>query len=220
MKRCAGVVFCLLVGLLLVGASPARAQSSAAADSRVAIAVLGGPTLGHKSSGFFSGELDFALTNKIDLYFEVGHMSNVGTSSLEDNASRIATAIGAQVGSTSIGVNHFDFGIKFHITPPTEKVHPYVILGVGAARTTTEVTFTVNGQPFDPAGVVALGGDLSGTNTKTILTFGGGLMFPFANRYFADFGYRFGGILSKVSDIENDITIKSQRITLGAGVRF
>ena len=45
-------------------------------------------------------------------------------------------------------------------------------------------------------------------------------LLPFAKSYFADFGYRFGGILSKVSDIENDITIKTQRIMLGVGVRF
>jgi len=122
------------------------------------------------------------------------------------------------VGSTAIKVNHVDAGIRFNITPPSPKVHPYVALGVGFAKATIETTFTANGTVVDPG--IPLGGDLSGSNNKAILIFGGGITFPFAKSYFADFGYRFGGILSKVSDIENDITIKTQRIMLGVGVRF
>ena len=110
-------------------------------------------------------------------------------------------------------------GIRFNVTPPSPKVHPYVVFGVGAANATTEVTFTnASGTVIDPG--FPLGGDLSGSNWKTPLVFGGGITFPFAKNYFVDVGYRFGGILSKVSDIENDQTIKTQRIMLGAGVRF
>jgi hypothetical protein len=83
------------------------------------------------------------------------------------------------------------------------------------------VTFTnASGTVIDPSGSVTLGGDLSGSNNKTLLIFGGGIAYPFGKAYFIDVGYRFGGILSKVSDIENDQTIKTQRIMLGAGVRF
>jgi len=219
MKWCAGVLFCSLVGVLSIGAASAAAQG--APEPRLAIELLAGPTLGHKSSGFVAGELDWKLMDKLDVFVEGGHMANVGTSALDANATLIANAIGGQVGSTSIGVNHFDVGIKFHITPPRPNVEPYVIVGAGFASATTETTFTVNGQVVDPAAVgVQLGGDLSGSNTKAILIFGGGIVYPFGKRYFADFGYRFGGILSKVSDIENDVTIKTQRIILGVGMRF
>jgi opacity protein-like surface antigen len=221
MKRSACVAFVLLVGTLCVGAHRANAQTPPTASDRgLSIQFDGGPTLGNKSAGYFSAEVGWRVRNKLDLFFEAGHMTNVATSLLDDNASIIANAIGAQVGSTGITVNHFDVGIRFHITPPNPKVHPYVIFGAGAARTTTEVTFTVNDTVIDPSDRVVLGGDLSGSNTKAILMFGGGIHFPFAKNYFADFGYRFGGILSKVSDIENDITIKTQRVMLGAGVRF
>jgi hypothetical protein len=222
MKRCACVAFLSLVGTLCVGASGAHAQTSpsAAPEQRLSIEVAAGPTLGHKSAGFVSAEIGWRLTNKVDVFGEWGHMTNVGTSLLDANAATIASAIGASVGSTGIKVNHGDVGIKFNITPPSPKVHPYVIVGAGVARVTTEVAFTVNGTVIDPSDRVTLGGDLRGTNTKAILIFGGGITFPFAKSYFADFGYRFGGILSKVSDIENDITIKTQRIMLGAGVRF
>ena len=105
------------------------------------------------------------------------------------------------------------------MTPPSPKIHPYVALGIGVANATTEVTFTnSSGTVIDPG--FPLGGDLSGSNRKTLLIFGGGIVYPFAKNYFIDVGYRFGGILSKVSDIENDQTIKTQRIMLGAGVRF
>ena len=92
------------------------------------------------------------------------------------------------------------------------------MLGAGVAKTTTEVSFTQNGNVVDPG--IPLGGDLSGSNNKTILVFGGGLKFPFGGNYYLDVGYRFGGILSNVSDIENDVTVKTQRVMFGAGVRF
>jgi outer membrane protein with beta-barrel domain len=222
MKRCAYVAILSLVGSLSVGASTARAQTPppAAPDHGLAVEVTAGPTLGHKSAGFVSGEMGWRLTDKIDLFVEGGHMTNVGTSLLDANAGTIADFLGASVGSSAIKVNHFDAGIKFNITPPSPKIHPYVVVGAGVARATTEVSFTVNGTVIDPGGSVSLGGDLAGSNTKAILMFGGGITYPFGKNYFADFGYRFGGILSKVSDIENDITIKTQRIILGAGVRF
>ena len=223
MKRCVHIATASLVAILCLDVSTAGAQAQPAsttpATTKASVSVSGGPTLGHKSAGFVSIEFGWKLTNKIDLFVEGGHMGNVGTSALDSNASRIADAIGASVGSTGIKVNHFDAGIRFNITPPRPKINPYVILGIGAARATTEVTFTnSSGTVIDPG--FPLGGDLSGSNTKTLLIFGGGIVYPFAKNYYVDLGYRFGGILSKVEDIENDQTIKTQRIMLGAGVRF
>ena len=219
MTRSARVVCFSMIAVLSIGVCTAAAQAPAEPIYAAQISV--GPTLGHKSSGFVSGEFDWRFNDKIDVFGEVGHMANVATSSLDANAALIANAVGAEVGSTGITVNHFDVGVKYRISPPRPNIHPYVIVGIGGAHATTETTFTVNGQVADPAELgVSLGGDLSGSNWKTILAFGGGLIFPFRERYFFDVGYRFGGILSKVSDIENDITIKTQRIMIGAGMRF
>ena len=232
MKRCVCVATVSLVAILCLDGSAARAQAGAPAatpagqETKAFLSVSGGPTLGNKSAGFVAIEIGWRLTNKIDLFVEGGHMGNVGTSALAANATIIANFLntsgsvpGAAVGSTGIKVNHVDFGIRFNVTPPSPKIHPYVALGVGVAKATTEVTFVNgSGSVIDPG--FELGGDLSGSNTKTLLVFGGGITYPFAKNYFVDIGYRFGGILSKVSDIENDQTIKTQRIMLGAGVRF
>src|SRR5438309_1093964 len=101
MKRNACAAFVLLVGTLFIGASRAHAQpATAAPEQRLSVQFDAGPTLGHKSAGYFSAEVGWRLTNKLDVFAEVGHMTNVGTSLLENNATTIANAIGAQVGST------------------------------------------------------------------------------------------------------------------------
>ena len=43
---------------------------------------------------------------------------------------------------------------------------------------------------------------------------------PFKTRFFGDLGYRYGAILSKTDNFETDKTISTQRIVLGAGIRF
>jgi opacity protein-like surface antigen len=67
---------------------------------------------------------------------------------------------------------------------------------------------------------VQLGGDLTGTHTKTMIGFGFGANVPFRARYFFDLGYRYGRILANTSDVETDTAIPTQRIVLGAGIRF
>src|SRR5512138_2676876 len=97
MKRSARVVCFSLLASLSAGVSAALAQP--AAEPMYAAQISGGPTLGHTSSGFVSGEFDWRLNEKIDVFGEVGHMANVATSNLDANAATIANAVGAQVGS-------------------------------------------------------------------------------------------------------------------------
>ena len=101
------------------------------------------------------------------------------------------------------------------------RVRPYVLGGVGIAQVTTEVEFAVNGTVIDPATRgVQLGGDLSGRHNKTIVIFGFGVNVPFKTRFFADLGYRYGQILAKTENFETDKAIPTQRVVLGAGIRF
>jgi opacity protein-like surface antigen len=220
MKRFAYVAVVCLVSLVGVGVGSARAQAPAAAAEQKMYGEFNfGPTLGHQSSAFFGGEFGLKLTGALDLFAEAGHMNNVGNTALDERATIIANYLGGTA-STAFVVNHVDFGVRYKFTV-SPKVHPYVLGAIGVAKVETQAVFTVNGVVVDPGTQgVQLGGDLSGTANKTMLVFGGGVNVPFGERFFADLGYRYGTILAKTSNFETDTAIATQRIILGAGVRF
>jgi hypothetical protein len=228
MKQYACVAMWALVGVLSAGVASAQTSGSAGTDTqKMSAEIAAGPTLGHKGSSYVTGEFAYRVANKLDVFVEGGYMANVGTQNLDTNAATLLpflSAVGggpATVASSGIKVGHFDAGVKYWIDPIVASVRPYFLFSVGAASAKTEVNYAVNGTTIDPATLgVQLGGDLSGTQTKTIIVFGGGVAIPVAARYYVDLGYRFGGILSKVSDVENDTSIKTQRVILGFGIRF
>jgi opacity protein-like surface antigen len=219
MKRFARVAAVCLVATLGVGARSALAQSAPAADPSMYVELNLGPTLGHKSDKFVGGEAGFRLTSNLDVFIEASHMGNVATSDLDDRAAIIANFLGGTA-STAFKVNHGAVGLRYNIDA-TPTIHPYVLGAVGLAHVTTEVAFTVNGTATDPATRgVQLGGDLSGSQNKTILVFGFGVRVPFKTQFFADLGYRYGQILAKTDNFETDKAIPTQRVVLGVGVRF
>jgi opacity protein-like surface antigen len=148
-------------------------------------------------------------------------MGNVATTDLDDRANLVANFIGG-TSTTAFKVNHFAAGVRYNIELNSAKIHPYVLAAVGAASVKTEAAFNVNGTTIDPSTRpdLQLGGDLSGTLTKTILVFGFGVNVPFKTQFFADLSYRYGQILPKTDVFENDKSIPTQRIVLGVGYRF
>jgi len=218
MKRFACVAVVCLVATLGLGARPAYAQAAPAADSQMYAEINFGPTLGHKSDAFVGGEFGYRLTETLDLFVEGGHMGNVATSDLDDRAAIIANHLGGTA-STAFKVNHFDVGVRYRIDG-TPTIHPYVLGAIGVANVKTEVAFSVNGTVIDPSSTVQVGSDLSGTLNKTMIVVGFGINVPFKTRFFGDLGYRYGAILAKTDNFETDKTISTQRIVLGAGIRF
>jgi opacity protein-like surface antigen len=218
MKRFACVAAVCLVATLGIGARSAQAQAAPAADSKMYAEINFGPTLGHKSDAFVGGEFGYRLTETLDLFVEGGHMGNVATSDLDDRAAIIANHLGGTA-STAFKVNHFDVGVRYRIDA-TPTIHPYVLGAIGVANVKTEVAFSVNGTVIDPSSTVQIGSDLSGTLNKTMIVIGFGINVPFKTRFFGDLGYRYGAILAKTDNFETDKTISTQRIVLGAGIRF
>jgi opacity protein-like surface antigen len=206
-----------------LGAGATRAQAQVApppSDSKTYVELNFGPTLGHKSDKFVGGEAGFRVMPGLFVIVEAGHMGNVATTDLDDRAAIIANFIGGTA-STAFKVNHVDFGVRYNIELNSERVHPYVMAAVGVAHVDTEVAFAVGGTVIDPATRgVQLGGDLTGSANKTILVFGFGVNVPFKTRFFGDLGYRYGQILARTTDVENDKAIPTQRVVLGVGVRF
>ncbi len=227
MKRFARVASVCVVGLVCASAA-AHAQTtqtttapgSTVSDPRVYVEFHGGPTLGHKSDTFIGGEGGLRLVQGLDVFVEGGHMSNVGTSKLESLASGIAGAVGATVGSTAYIVDYVTAGVRYHLNM-LPMAHPYVLVGAGLGKVKAETTFAVNGTEVSAAQLgISLGGDLSGSNNKTMIVGGFGVNVPFMKRFYADLGYRYGAILAKTDLVENDQLIKTQRIVLGVGVKF
>jgi hypothetical protein len=219
MKRCACVAVLCLVTTFGFGA-PARAQGTAPADSKMYAEINFGPTLGHKSDAFVGVEFGYRLTPGVDVLVDFSHMGNVGTSSLDDRAAIIANFLGGTAAS-AYKVNAFGFGARYRIPITSSRFVPYVLGEVGVASVKTEVEFSVNGTTIDPAtGGVQLGGDLSGSTSRGLLVIGFGVNVPFKKRFFGDLGYRYGQVFSKSLDQESLDSIPTQRIVLGAGIRF
>ncbi len=207
----------------LCGATVAQAQSAAPADGRYSAQIDIAATLGHKSDGSLGGELGYRFNDTWDFYFEFGHMGNVATSNLDSRAQLIANTIGASE-STVQKANYYDIGARYKLRP-RGPWHPYAVAGLGAATVRTKTDFFVNGQDvtgqlanFTPQ--IQLGSDLSGSLTKALLVVGVGVTRPFKSRYFVDGSYRVGHIFPKTSVIENDVSINTQRVQIGVGIKF
>jgi hypothetical protein len=201
------------------GATGAADQSQFYADFTL------GATFGHQSSGSVGAEAGVHVADNLDVFFEGGHMKNVGTQDLDNRAQVIGNAVGATV-STAYKVNYFDVGVRYHLPVSPKPVFnhsyvPYAVLGVGAAPVRSETALSVNGTTVPPESLgVQFGNDLNGTVTKAIIVLGIGATTPFARRYFADLSFRYGRILARTGQIENDKGINTARLQIAVGVRF
>jgi opacity protein-like surface antigen len=106
-------------------------------------------------------------------------------------------------------------GIRYAF--PSGRIEPYVLGGVGVAKVRRDVTFTVGGtdvtSSLAPLGVT-LGSDLSGSETKMMLSFGGGVAWPAWKQLVLDLQFRYGRILTE------DQGTNVARAGIGGGVRF
>jgi opacity protein-like surface antigen len=222
MMRDVRVVTALVV-FMLAGAAVSHAQTTTEPMWYGEFTIAA--TLGHKSDKAVGGEAGMRITPDLDVFVEAGHMGNVGTTDLEARAQIVADFIGGTVGSTAHKVNFGVFGVRYHLPmiKPIGKWHPYLAFGAGLARVKPEVTFAVNGTDVTgrlPEFGVQLGSDLTDSLNKAMIVVGGGATMDFKTRYLVDLSYRYGHILGKTGDIENDVAIKTQRVQIGVGVRF
>jgi opacity protein-like surface antigen len=202
----------------------ASAQTSTPDSGKLSAAVTVGATLGNKSSSSFGGEVDYKLGTEWEAFFEFGRMGNVATGATDDRANVIANAIGASA-SVATKATYFDAGVKYLFVPFHGGYQPYATLGLGAARVSQDVVFSVGGtelsetQLLDQYGVL-LGSDLAGSTTKPIFLIGAGVSRNFHRRYYVDLSYRYGRIFAKSGTIEDDKGTNTQRIQVGVGFRF
>jgi opacity protein-like surface antigen len=166
-------------------------------------------------------EAGFNVAPHVQIFGEVGQTRNVAPSTLGTAAQTIAGALARTQSNVSFTAKEpatfFAAGVKYLFLIDGSKAVPYVLGGFGIAKLTRDVAFSVGGtdvtgslQQFN----IVLGTDLSGSSTRPMLTFGGGVTYPIWRHLGIDGQFRFGRIFAE----EKGIT--AARVGLGIGVLF
>jgi opacity protein-like surface antigen len=212
----------VLAGMLVLGAAAAEAQTPLTKDAGRYAEFTFGATAGHTTGALVGGEFGWPLNLTWDVFFEAGRMFNTKPASMDSSAGVIADYLIAVAGSASYEAKqpatYLDGGVRYKF-PPTGRFDPYIEGALGGAHVARNVTFIVNGasqssqQLLDNYGV-QLGTDLSGTETKPILTFGVGSRFRISNSLFGDVSYRYGRIFLA------EAGLNTNRLQFGVGLKF
>jgi opacity protein-like surface antigen len=99
-------------------------------------------------------------------------------------------------------------------------MEPYVMGGIGIAKLTKDVTFSVSGADVTDqlaALDVQLGSDLSGDFSKAMIVFGAGVDWPFLRQFVAGIQFRVNRIGAE-NDTANATTVG--RVGGAVGIRF
>lgn len=176
---------------------------------------------GNVTSQSFGGEVGINLGRSLRVFIEAGRVRDAARSSLGPAAQIIASYLaGTQSGAVDFSVKQpvtFGLGGIRYVIPYDEDIEPYVVAGVGVARDTRAVKFSVGGTDLtDTIGQygVVLGTDLSGSSNSAMLSLGGGVVWHVASPFFVDLQYRFGRIFAEGN------AFNVNRAGIGVGVRF
>jgi opacity protein-like surface antigen len=195
-------VVALMVCVLTLFAGDARAQSGPSSPGNGYVEFLAQSAFGNVTSQAFGGEAGMTVGYRLQIFVEGGRVRDVATSDLGAGAAAVAAYLTGTQGQANVAyqvkepVNFGIAGVKYPITDAL-KVVPYVLGGAGIAKVTKNVQFTIGGTDVTnnlSQYFVVLGTDLQGTETKGMLSVGGGVMWPVWQRLMIDFQYRYGRI--------------------------
>ena len=201
----------------------AQAQSAAQSPSKGYVEVVAQSALGNVTSQSFGGEAGVTVVPNIQVFVEAGMVHNIATADISASAQQIAGALSQVQNNVGYTVKQpVTFGVAGvkYLVPAAGTVQPYVMGGVGMAKVSQNVAFTVGGTDVTSSlsqpqyGSIALGSDLSGSFTKPMFTLGGGVTWSAWQQVVVDFQYRYGRILA------DDGGINVSRAGIGLGVRF
>ena len=210
----------IILAILMVYATTAGAQTrpAGAAPHEYFAVVAAGVTAGHAAGGVFNIDLGKHLNAGWDVYLEAGRMTDTRTATMDTDAAVIVGVLGPSATvSAKQPATYGALGVRYKV-PTTWRVQPYVGVGIGAAKVTRSVAFAVNGNNVNSVLLetygVQLGTDLSGSETKALITFGIGAQIPLRGMAFADVSYRFGRVFL------SEAGLNTSRVQFGIGVRF
>lgn len=206
-----------LVASVLALGSPAFAQTAGSSSAGYVEAVAQS-AFGNVTSQSFGAEAGVTVAKQLQVFVDVGQVRDTSPSTLGANAQIIA-------GFLSQGQSGVGFSVRQPVTFgvagvrygfPNGKFEPYVLGGGGVARVKRDVAFTIGGSDVT-SGLqqygVALGTDLSGSETKAMISAGAGVAWLAWQRLVVDFQYRYGRVLT-------DEGLNINRAGIGVGVRF
>jgi opacity protein-like surface antigen len=211
--------FVLLICGTLALSSAAQAQSAAPA-SRGYVEAVAQSAFGNVTSQSFGVELGVGIVQNVQVFADVGYARDTASTELGAAAQVIASFLSqTQTGVSFSGKQPVTFGVigLRYAFAASSKVEPYVLGGAGLAQVKKDVSFTVNGtdatSTLSQLGVV-LGTDLSGSETKAMLSLGAGVVWPVWQKLIVDFQYRYGRVFT------SDQGLNLSRAGIGIGVRF
>lgn len=197
-------------------AAAAAAQPAAAPETGYLEGVAQS-AFGHVTSQSYGIEAGYAVEPQVDVFFEVGRVSDASTAGIEASALVITNALAGSGVTVTVRepVSFLSAGGKYLIGT-SRGFHPYVLGGAGLARVKADAVFKAGGVDITSTigqYGVALGGDLSGTSTKVAVMAGAGAMIPLGGRLVVDLQLRINRVFSSPA-------ITFGRAGIGFGVRF
>ena len=213
-------VAAILAWMALTGGAYAQALASAPAPaSKGYVEGVAQSSFGNVTSQSYGVEVGISVTSNLQVFGEVGFASDTAPASLGTSAQQIATYLALTQNNVGYHagqpVTFGAAGIRFPFST-SSKVEPYVLVGGGVAQVKKDVTYSIGGS--DVTGnlsqyYVVLGTDLSGSQTKAMLSVGVGAVWPVWQKLIVDFQYRYGRVFT-------DEGLNMNRAGVGIGVRF
>ena len=212
----------LILGTLALS-NVAHAQSAtppAGEASKGYVEGVAQSAFGNVTSQSFGLELGFTIAPKIQVFVDAGYVRDTTPSDMGVSAQVIAGFLSQTQSNVTYSAKEpvtFGLGGIRYLIPASAKIEPYVMAGGGVAQVRKDVTFSV--ADSDVTGSLAqygvvLGTDLSGSETKPMLTVGVGVVWPAWQSLVVDFQYRYGHVFT------SDQGLNVSRAGIGIGVRF
>jgi opacity protein-like surface antigen len=211
-------VVAVIVALVALGGGVARAQSGSPAGAGY-LEFDAQATSANVTSQFFGAEGGATLGYKVQVYGEVGRVRDASTKELGAAAQIVAAYLAQTQPNVASHVKEpITFGLIGVRYPLFERAKfvPYVSFGVGAAKLSRKVNFTIAGSDvtsnLSQYGVT-VGTDLTLEETKAMVGFGLGVVYNVWNHLIVDLQYRYG----HVNASGNAININRGGVGIGVG---
>jgi opacity protein-like surface antigen len=156
---------------------------------------------------------------QLDVSLEAGYFSNVTTTRSGGAASQLVTFLQQTQGQPASAVVKVPAAYGTvnarWVLESRRRYRPYVMLGVGGARTSPKTTFNLNGTNIGSGSQfgLTLGRDLSGGTGHGAFSAGIGVLVPYGHWY-GDAGYRLTAIFTPGG------STNVNRLVIGGGRRF